>query len=126
MQSWQTDLLNLQLSLSVKPMFKYVGSIDRIRQMVSLGDGLMGKVAIPKGTERESVTLPGAEFEAEWIGVEGTDPERVVLYLPGGARCAAEVHRLEVPLDEPFPETAHCLSPDHPGRLPAVAAAQLP
>ncbi len=85
MQSWQTDLLNLQLSLSVKPMFKYVGSIDRIRQMVSLGDGLMGKVAIPKGTERESVTLPGAEFEAEWIGVEGTDPERVVLYLPGGA-----------------------------------------
>lgn len=85
MQSWQTDLLNLQLSLSVKPMFKYVGSIDRIRQMVNLGDGLMGKVAIPKGTERESVALPGAEFEAEWIGVEGTDPERVLLYLPGGA-----------------------------------------
>jgi acetyl esterase/lipase len=85
MQSWQTDLLNLQLSLSVKPMFKYVGSIDRIRQMVNLGDGLMGKVAIPKGTERESVDIPGAEFKAEWIGVEGTDPERVLLYLPGGA-----------------------------------------
>jgi len=85
MQSWQTDLLNLQLSLSVKPMFKYVGSIDRIRQVVSLSDGLLGKVAIPKGTRREPVAIPRAEFDAEWISAQGTDPERVLLYLPGGA-----------------------------------------
>jgi acetyl esterase/lipase len=85
MQSWQTDLLNLQLSLSVKPMFKYVGSIDRLRQMVDLSDGLLGKLIIPRGTERKPVNLPGAEFEAEWINVEGTDPERIILYLPGGA-----------------------------------------
>ena len=85
MQSWQTDLLNLQLSLSVKPMFKYVGSIDRLRQMVDFSDGLLGKLIIPKGTERKAVSLPGAQFESEWINVEGTDPERVILYLPGGA-----------------------------------------
>ncbi len=85
MQSWQTDLLNLQLSLSVKPMFKYVGSIDRIRQMVRLSDGLLGKVAIPKGTRREPVAIPRAAFDAEWINADGTDPERVLLYLPGGA-----------------------------------------
>ena len=52
MQSWQTDLLNLQLSLTMKPMFKYVGSIDRIRQFVDLSDGFLGKFAIPKGTTR--------------------------------------------------------------------------
>ena len=85
MQSWQTDLLNLQLSLSVKPMFKYVGSIERIRQMVDLSDGLLGKFAVPRGTWRKSVKLPGADFEAEWIKVDGTEPERVILYLPGGA-----------------------------------------
>lgn len=85
MQSWQTDLLNLQLSLSVKPMFKYVGSIDRLRQMVDFSDGLLGKLIIPKGTERKPVSLPGAQFDSEWINVEGTDPERVILYLPGGA-----------------------------------------
>jgi acetyl esterase/lipase len=85
MQSWQTDLLNLQLSLSVKPMFRYVGSIDRIRQMVSLSDGLLGRFAIPSGTWRKPVSLPRAEFDAEWVKVEGTDPERVILYLPGGA-----------------------------------------
>ena len=82
MQSWQTDLLNLQLSLSVKPMFKYVGSIDRIRQLVGLSDGLLGKIAVPRGTWRKEVQLPGAQFEAEWVKVDGTDPERVILYLP--------------------------------------------
>jgi monoterpene epsilon-lactone hydrolase len=85
MQSWQTDLLNLQLSLTMKPMFKYVGSIDRIRQFVDLGDGFLGKFAIPKGTTREAVNIPGAEFDAEWVGAGGTDPGRMLLYLPGGA-----------------------------------------
>ena len=85
MQSWQTDLLNLQLSLTMKPMFKYVGSIDRIRQFVDLSDGFLGKFAIPKGTTREPVKIPGAEFDAEWVGADGTDPGRVLLYLPGGA-----------------------------------------
>lgn len=85
MQSWQTDLLNLQLSLSVKPMLKHMGSIDRIRKLVGFSDDTIGKMALPKGTEREPVTIPGADFNAEWVQTDGTQPGRVLLYLPGGA-----------------------------------------
>ncbi len=85
MQSWQTDLLNLQLTLTVKPMFKYISSLQRIRQMVNLTDSTVGRLAIPRGTRREAVSIPGADFEAEWVTSPDTDPQRVVLYLPGGA-----------------------------------------
>ena len=85
MQSWQTDLLNLQLTLTVKPMFKYISSLDRLRQMVSFSDNTIGRLAIPRGTRREPVKIPGADFEAEWVRSADTDPERVILYLPGGA-----------------------------------------
>jgi monoterpene epsilon-lactone hydrolase len=85
MQSWQTDFLNLQLSLSVKPLLRHVGSIDRIRKWVRVSDNLLGRVAIPRGTEREPVTIPGADFDAEWICAGDARPDRVLLYLPGGA-----------------------------------------
>ena len=85
MQSWQTDLLNLQLTLTVKPMFKYIRSLDRLRQMVSFSDNTIGRLAIPRGTRREPVKIPGADFEAEWVRAADTDPQRVILYLPGGA-----------------------------------------
>ncbi len=85
MQSWQTDFLNLQLSLSVKPLLRHVGSIDRIRKWVRVSDNLLGRVAIPRGTEREPVTIPGADFDAEWINTGDARPDRVLLYLPGGA-----------------------------------------
>ena len=55
MQSWQTDLLNLQLNLTVKPMFKYVSSLERIRQLVRVSDNTVGRLAIPRGTRREAV-----------------------------------------------------------------------
>lgn len=85
MQSWQADLLNLNLSLSAKPLLKYVGSIDQIRKVVNFSDSWLGKMAVPRKTLREPVAVPGAEFEAEWVTVEGTEPERFLLYLPGGA-----------------------------------------
>ncbi len=85
MQSWQADLLNLQLSLSVKPMLKYVGSVDWIRRMVDFSDHWLGKFAVPRKTRRENATITHAEFDAEWVSAEGTAPERVLLYLPGGA-----------------------------------------
>ena len=67
MQSWQTDLLNLQLSLGMKPMLRHVGSIDLIRKFVDLSDRYVGRIAVPRGTRREAVMLPGAQFNAEWI-----------------------------------------------------------
>lgn len=85
MQSWQTDLLNLQLTLTMKPMFKYISSIDRLRQFVDLGDNIVGKLAIPRGTQREPVLIPGAEFDAEWLRASEHQADRVILYLPGGA-----------------------------------------
>lgn len=84
-QSWQTDLFNLQLSLTVKPMFKYMSSIDHIRKLVNFSDGTLGRLSIPRGTHREPVTIPKAPFEAEWLQYGEYDPERVILYLPGGA-----------------------------------------
>ena len=59
MQSWQTDLLNLQLSLSMKPLLRHVGSIDRVRQWVRASDNLLGRIAIPRTTQREPVVIPG-------------------------------------------------------------------
>jgi acetyl esterase/lipase len=85
MQSWQTDLLNLQLTLTMKPMFKYIGSVDQMRRIVSLADNSLGRLAIPRTTQREDVVIPGAEFEAQWIGTDHADTGRVILYLPGGA-----------------------------------------
>jgi len=85
MQSWQADLLNLNLSLSMKPLLKYVGSIEQIRKVVNFSDSYLGKVAVPRKTLRQPVSIPGAEFEAEWVSVEDTAPERFLLYLPGGA-----------------------------------------
>ncbi len=85
MQSWQTDLLNLQLSLSMKPMLRHVGSIDLIRKLVDLSDRYVGPAAVPKGTLREPVQLPGARFDAEWIAASDAPTDRVILYLPGGA-----------------------------------------
>ena len=43
------------------------------------------RIAVPRKTRRESVSIPRAEFDAEWVTAEGTAPERVLLYLPGGA-----------------------------------------
>ena len=85
MQSWQTDLLNLQLSLTMKPMFKYVGSLDLLRQIIDVGDSLLGRLAIPANTQREPVAIPDAEFDAEWIRPNEHNAQRVILYLPGGA-----------------------------------------
>lgn len=85
MQSWQTDLLNLQLSLGMKPMLRRVGSIDLIRKLVDLSDRYVGRIAVPRGTRREAVRIPGAQFDAEWIAASEAPTDRVILYLPGGA-----------------------------------------
>lgn len=85
MQSWQTDMLNLHLSLSVKPMFRFLGSVDRVRSLVKVMDQTVGRMGIPRGTWRKPVRIPGAPFEAEWVSHDNTPKKRVILYLPGGA-----------------------------------------
>jgi monoterpene epsilon-lactone hydrolase len=85
MQSWQTDLLNLQLSLTFKQMMKYVGSVDRIRNIMELADNAVARIIVPRNTIRNPVAIPNAQFEAEWVSAWEHDPERLILYLPGGA-----------------------------------------
>ncbi len=85
MQSWQTDVLNLQLSLTVKPMFRHVGSVKRIRSFINLADKSLGKLAVPRGTVREPVSIPGAAFNCEWVETANSSGKSILLYLPGGA-----------------------------------------
>lgn len=121
MQSWQTDLLNLQLSLSMKPLLKHVGSIDRIRKVVNFSDTCLSKVMVPRNTQREAVAIPGAEFDSEWVSVDGTAPERILLYLPGGAYIirtpnmhTAMVSRLCKTANAKALMTYYRLAPEHP------------
>jgi monoterpene epsilon-lactone hydrolase len=85
MQSWQADLLNIQLSLTFKQMLKYTGSVDRIRKVMDFADNSVRRIIVPQNTIREPASIPGAEFEAEWVSASEHDPERFLLYLPGGA-----------------------------------------
>jgi acetyl esterase/lipase len=85
MQSWQTDLLNLQLSLSMKPLFRFLGSVDRVRTLVKMMDLTVGRLGIPRHTSRKAVRITGAPFEAEWVCHDDKPKKRVILYLPGGA-----------------------------------------
>ena len=85
MQSWQTDMLNLQLSLSMKPLFRFLGSVDRVRTLVKMMDLTVGRLGIPKQTSRKPVRITGAQFEAEWVCHDDKPKKRVILYLPGGA-----------------------------------------
>jgi monoterpene epsilon-lactone hydrolase len=85
MQSWQTDLLNLYLSNSLKPIFRFVDSVSTIRRIGKWSDLTFGRLGIPRGTRRERVTIPGAPFEAEWVAADTSPTQRVILYLPGGA-----------------------------------------
>ncbi len=85
MQSWQADILNLYLSLSLKPMFRHVGSVDLLRKLIGVGDSVFGRLAIPRDTLREVADIPGAEFNAEWVANPSCRDDQVLLYLPGGA-----------------------------------------
>lgn len=121
MQSWQTDLLNLQLSLGIKPMLRHVGSIDRIRTLVGVSDKVMGRLALPRGTQREAVKIPGAAFDAEWVGASDSGSQRVILYLPGGAYIlrtpnvhAGMVSRLCKCANARALMTYYRLAPEHP------------
>jgi len=121
MQSWQTDLLNLQLSLSMKPLFRFLGSVERVRTMVKMMDLTVGRLGIPKLTSRKAVRITGAPFEAEWVCHDDKPKKRVILYLPGGAYIlrmpnthAGMVSRLCRLADAKALMVYYRLAPEHP------------
>ena len=87
MQSWQTDLVNLYLSLSVKPALRHVTSLRAIRAAISLADKTAGRIASPGKTEITDVLSISDNCQLKWITRKDSPGEskRVVLYLPGGA-----------------------------------------
>ena len=85
MPSWQTELLNLYLSVSVKPILKYVDSVESARRIVLASDSTLGRLSIPFGTRRTAASITDAQFNAEWVEAGNVRPESVLMYLPGGA-----------------------------------------
>jgi monoterpene epsilon-lactone hydrolase len=87
MQSWQADLVNTCLSLSLKPALRYVSSLRAIRTVIRLADSTVGRLASPGETTATTVVSPSDNCVLKWIKPENVtgETQRVVLYLPGGA-----------------------------------------
>jgi len=83
MQSWQTDMLNIGLRMTLKPAVGMVSSLKYLRLVFGTVDRIM-RVAVPRDLKRTTVDIPGSAFETEWLDVPETKQERVILYLPGG------------------------------------------
>ncbi len=85
MQSWQTDLLNILLRTSIKPLLRRTRSIARARAVVDIFDKSVGRLAIPAGTRQQTAYDAQIDCRCDWIENSETPTDRVILYLPGGA-----------------------------------------
>ncbi len=85
MQSWQTDLLNIWLRTTIKPLLQHARSIDRVRKVVSLFDNSFGRLSIPRSARTETVYAAQIDCRCDWVDNSETPTDRVILYLPGGA-----------------------------------------
>jgi acetyl esterase/lipase len=121
MQSWQTDFVNLSLSLGMKKSFRHISSLKHLRTVMGFVDGTLGRLSLPRNALREKVEIPTAEFDAEWINCSGADNRRVILYLPGGAFVlrfpnlhTAMLSRICQQADACGLMTYYRLAPEHP------------
>jgi monoterpene epsilon-lactone hydrolase len=85
MQSWQTDLLNLYLKTTVKPMLRHARSIRTVRWAMTLSDKTAGRLLIPRDTQVARAAADAVDCRCDWIDTPNSQPGRVILYLPGGA-----------------------------------------
>ena len=85
MQSWQTDLLNIWLRTTIKPLLRRARSIERVRRVVSLIDNSFGRLSIPGTTRIETVFNGQLNCRCDWVDNNDSPTDRVILYLPGGA-----------------------------------------
>jgi len=123
MHSWQTDLLNTYLSLSVKPTLRHISSIRLIRAFMSITDSTAGRLASPGKTEVTKIDCPSENCELRWVTpIDSSNlSERVILYLPGGAFIirtpnlhAALVSRICLEADASALICYYRLAPEHP------------
>ena len=67
MQSWQTDLLNLYLRTSVKPLLRRARSLKNARAVVRVVDQTLGRLSIPRHTRIESAQASSVNCRCDWI-----------------------------------------------------------
>lgn len=93
MQSWQTDLLNLCLRTTIKPLLRRANSVENVRAVVQACDQTLGRLAIPRHARIEPALADGVKCCCDWVvppefasePKQGLADSRVILYLPGGA-----------------------------------------
>ena len=81
MPSWQAQILNLATRAVQKPFVQFA-SLDLIRRSAARMDARIAK-RMP-----DDLTIlrdGGQAFRAEWIQIKASKPQRVLMYLPGGA-----------------------------------------
>jgi acetyl esterase/lipase len=81
MPSWQARLLNVVTKHTMKPMMRFIGSIESMRSMsTSLDDKQASK--LPDDIRAKPVST--LQYDGEWVQIAGKRPRRILLYLPGG------------------------------------------
>jgi acetyl esterase/lipase len=90
MSSWQTDLLNLYLRSTMKPLLRHVSSLQTVRGVMRAVDQTLGRLAIPAKSSVQSAPVSNSRCRCDWIDCAPSDEQqtpaqRVILYLPGGA-----------------------------------------
>lgn len=125
MQSWQTDVVNTWLSLSLKPALRHVSSLAAIRTAISVADNCVGRLAKPGNSSEVDVDVDShsGNCRLTWLTRNDVDPccARVILYLPGGAYIlrtpqlhAALVSRICAEADASALICFYRLAPEHP------------
>jgi hypothetical protein len=92
MQSWQTDLLNLYLRTTVKPLLRHARSVRTVRRAMTLSDKTAGRLMIPRHTHVARAVADSVDCRCDWIDTPASQSERVILYLPGGAYISRTPH----------------------------------
>ncbi len=92
MQSWQTDLLNLYLRVTVKPMLRYTRSVTSVRKAMTLTDKTFGRLIMPRDTRVTTAAADSIACRCDWIDTATSRREQVILYLPGGAYILRTPH----------------------------------
>jgi acetyl esterase/lipase len=92
MQSWQTDLVNLYLRTTVKPMLSQVRSLHMLRSAMTLSDKTVGRLMIPRNTDVTRAAANSVKCRCDWIDTPAANDKQVILYLPGGAYVSRTPH----------------------------------
>jgi len=81
MPSWQARLMNASTRVLMKPMMRFVSSIELMRSLTSSVDERQAK-SMPEDVRARAVRK--ADYEGEWVHIASQRPDQILLYLPGG------------------------------------------